>query len=124
MTPNEVSRIIVDSSIKVHSALGAGLLEQAYKACLKHELQSRKVSVLSEVAMPVTYLGVKLDVGYRLDLLVERCVIVELKAVSELLPVHKAQLLTYLKLSRLSLGLLMNFNEAHLRDGIVRLINS
>jgi GxxExxY protein len=107
----------------VHTALGAGLLEESYKICLKHELQRRNLQVLSEVAMPVVYDGISLDVGYRIDLLVENSVIVELKAVAQIAPIHQAQLLTYLKLSKISLGLLLNFNSTHLKDGIVRMIN-
>jgi GxxExxY protein len=124
MTPNEVSKAIVDAAFKVHTALGAGLLEEAYKVCLKHELLQRNLNVLSEVAMPVVYEGQTLDVGYRIDLLVEKSVVVELKSVTQLAPIHKAQILTYLKLSKVSLGLLLNFNSVHLKDGIVRIINS
>jgi GxxExxY protein len=124
MTPNDVSKAIVEAALKVHTALGAGLLEQSYKVCLKHELQRRNLEVLSEVGMPIAYDGVTLDVGYRIDLLVERAVIVELKSVAQLAPFHKAQLLTYLKLSKVPLGLLLNFNSTHLKDGIVRMINT
>lgn len=124
MTPNEVSREIVDAALMVHTALGAGLLEEAYKVCLKYELQRRNLQVLAEVGIPITYGGATLDVGYRIDLLVEKSVIIELKAVAQLLPIHKAQLLTYLRLSNVSLGLLFNFNSVHLKDGIVRKINS
>ena len=121
MTPNEVSKVVLE---KVHSALGAGLLEEAYKACLRYELQKRKIHALSEVALPVVYDGTTLDVGFRIDLLVEHKLIVELKSVGALAPIHKAQLLTYLKLSKIQLGLLLNFNSVHLKDGIMRLINS
>jgi len=124
MNANEVSKIVLDAAMKVHTALGAGLLEEAYKACLKHELQKRKLEVCSEVALPVLYDGVVLDVGFRIDLLVEKSLILELKAVHQLAPIHKAQLLTYLKLSKISLGLLLNFNSIHLKDGIVRVISS
>ncbi len=92
--------------------------------CLKHELKRQNLHVLSEVSMPILYDGVSLDAGYRIDLLVERSVIIELKSVTQLAPIHKAQLLTYLKLSKVSLGLLLNFNSIHLKDGIVRMINS
>jgi GxxExxY protein len=124
VTADEVSKVVVDAAMKVHTALGAGLLEEAYKACLKHELTKRKLQVVSEVALPVIYDGVTLDVGFRIDLLVEHKLIIELKSVSQLAPIHKAQLLTYLKLSKIQLGLLFNFNSVHLKDGIVRLINS
>ena len=124
MTPNDVSHAIINAALKAHTALGAGLLEEAYKVCLKHESLQRNLHVLSEVGMPIVYDGVTLDAGYRIDLLVEGSVIVELKSVAQLAPIHKAQLLTYLKLSKVSLGLLLNFNSTHLKDGIVRMINS
>ena len=124
MTPNEISRRVLDAAMRVHSALGAGLLEEAYKVCLRHELQKRHLQVLSEVALPVVYDDINLDVGFRIDLLVEKSLIVELKSVNQLAPIHKAQILTYLMLSNISLGLLLNFNSVHLKDGIVRIINS
>jgi GxxExxY protein len=124
MTPNDVTNLVINAALKVHTALGAGLLEEAYKVCLKYELTKRNLQVLSEVAMPIVYDGVSLDTGYRIDLLVDRSVIVELKSVNQLAPIHKAQLLTYLKLSKISLGLLLNFNSTHLKDGIIRMINS
>jgi len=124
MTPNEVSKAIIDAVFKVHTTLGAGLLENAYKVCLKRELLERNLFVLSEVTMPIVYADDTIDVGYRVDLLVERSVIVELKSVAQLARIHKAQLLTYRKLSKVSLGLLLNFNSPHLKDGIVRMINS
>jgi GxxExxY protein len=124
MTPNEVSKAIIDAAFKVHTTLGAGLLENAYKVCLKRELLERNLFVLSEVTMPIVYADDTIDVGYRVDLLVERSVIVELKSVAQLARIHKAQLLTYRKLSKVSLGLLLNFNSPHLKDGIVRMINS
>lgn len=124
MNQNDASKLVLNSAMKVHSALGPGLLEEAYKVCLKHELKRRGVRVFSEVALPVRYESTSLDIGYRIDLLVENCLIVELKAVQQLAPIHKAQILTYLKLSKISLGLLLNFNTVHLKDGIVRVINS
>jgi GxxExxY protein len=120
---NEVSGTIVDSALKVHSALGPGLLESAYEACLKYELSKRRLKVQSQLELPVAYDGVKIDAGYRIDLLIENSVIVELKAVETLLPVHQAQLLSYLKLSKLKLGLLINFNVVHLKNGIKRVVN-
>ena len=114
--------IIVDAAMKVHSLLGPGLLESTYEICLKHELQQRRFLVNSQVAMPVLYDGVLIDDGYRVDLLVEGKVIVELKAVEKLIPIFEAQLLTYLKLSRLKVGLLINFNVLHLKDRITRLM--
>lgn len=122
-TANEISRIVVDAAMRVHSALGPGLLESAYKACLAYELQKASLSVRTEVPLPVVYDGVKLDIGYRIDLLVEELVIVELKAIDAIAPVHEAQLLSHLKLSGKSLGLLINFNVAHLKDGIKRMVN-
>ncbi len=109
--------------MKVHSALGPGLLESAYEACLMHELRKAGLRAESQVALPVVYDGVRIDLGYRLDLLVDDLVIVELKAVDAITDVHKAQLISYLKLSGKNVGLLMNFNVAHLRDGIRRFVN-
>jgi len=110
--------------MKVHSALGAGLFEEVYKVCLKYELSRLGVKALSEVGLPVSYDKVQLDIGYRIDLLVEDILIVELKSVERVAAVHKAQLLTYLKLAKLPVGLLLNFNVPHLKDGILRAVNS
>lgn len=123
MHVNEVSGIIVDSAIRVHSALGPGLLESAYETCLTHELQKRGLKVESQVSLPVVYDGVRLECGYKLDLLVEDMVIVELKAVETILPVHKAQLLSYLRLSGKQVGLLINFCVPLLKNGIYRIVN-
>jgi GxxExxY protein len=120
---NEITGAIVDCAMKVHTALGPGLLESAYEACLKHELRRRGFKVVSQVELPIFYDGVRIDAGYRIDLLVEDTVIVELKAVERLLPIHEAQLLSYLKLSRKRFGLLRNFNVEHLKNGIKRLAN-
>jgi len=114
---------VVDASLRVHSELGPGLLESAYEACLAYELRERGLEVISQLPLPVTYRGVRLEVGYRIDLLVGGGVVVELKAVAKLLPVHEAQLLSYLKLSGHRIGLLLNFHSAHLRDGIRRMVN-
>ena len=124
MNINEISGLVIDAGIKVHSALGPGLLEQAYQACLRHELLKFGLATLSEISLPVFYDNVRIDLGYRIDLLVEDSVIVELKTVAQFAPIHKAQLLTYLKLSRKQLGLLLNFNTVHFKDGIMRVINS
>jgi GxxExxY protein len=124
MEVNQVSGIIVDAAMKVHSALGPGLLESAYEACLIRELRKRGLRVESQVPISVVYDGETLDVGYRADLIVEAVVLVELKSVETVLPIHKAQLLSYLRLSRKEVGLLINFNVEHLRDGIKRVINS
>lgn len=109
--------------MKIHTALGPGLLESAYEACLLHELRKDSFQALSQVALPLHYDGVVLDVGYRLDLLVEDLVIVEIKSVQAITPVHQAQLLSYLKLSGKSLGLIINFNVLHLKEGIKRVVN-
>ena len=123
MRMNEISGEIVDAAMKVHSELGPGLLGNVYTACLQQELLRREVKALKEVGMPVSYRGTSIDVGYRLDLLVEDLIIVEAKAVHSLVPVHKAQIFTYLKLSKKPLGLLINFGQQHLKDGIVRIAN-
>ena len=124
MEMNEVSGEIVDSSMKVHTELGPGLLESAYEGCLLFELHRRGLKAISQVEMPVVYDGVTIDVGYRLDLLVEDSVIVEVKSVEKIHPINKAQLLSYLKLSNKKLGLLINFNVMHLKDGITRMVNN
>jgi GxxExxY protein len=123
MDLNHISGKIIEAAMRVHSALGPGLLESAYEACLLHELRKLGLSVISQVSLPVEYDGVKIDAGYRIDLLVEDCVIVELKAAEKLLPIHEAQILSYLKLSDNKLGLLINFNVVHLKDGIKRMVN-
>jgi GxxExxY protein len=123
MEINEISGQVVDAAMKVHSALGPGLLENAYEACLEHELNKRGLRVERQVELPVVYDGVQIDLGYRLDLVVEGAVIVELKAVEKIAPIHEAQLLSYLKLSNKKIGLLINFNVLHLKDGIKRMVN-
>jgi GxxExxY protein len=117
-----VSHLVVDAAFAVHSQLGAGLLESVYEACLAYELRGRALKVARQVALPIRYRGVRLDGALRLDLVVENCVIVEIKAIDDLAPVHTAQVLTYLKLSGLRLGLLINFNVARIREGIRRVI--
>jgi GxxExxY protein len=123
MELNEVSGQVIGASIEVHRELGPGLLESAYESCLVYELRQRGIRVEQQVPQPVFYKGLQLECAYRLDLLVENRVIVELKAVEALLPVHQAQLLTYLKLRQLRLGLLINFNVPILKNGIKRLLN-
>ena len=120
---NQISGEVVDSAIRVHSALGPGLLESAYEACLCYELRERGFEVASQVPLPVVYKNIRLEVGYRIDLLVQDEVIVEIKAVAKLGRVHEAQLLSYLKLSGRKVGLLINFHVPHLRDGIKRMID-
>jgi GxxExxY protein len=124
MDTNAMSSQIINAAMKVHSALGCGLLESVYETCLAHELARRGLEVRKQVAMPIRYEGVVLDSGYRLDLLVEQAVVVEIKAVERMLPLYRAQLLTYLKLGGYELGLLLNFNTVHLRHGINRVANS
>lgn len=122
----EIDRLtekIIGAAMKVHSALGPGLLESAYQACLLYEISEQGLSVSSEVILPVVYEGTKIEAGYRIDLLVEEQIVVELKSVDKTLPIHEAQLLTYLKLSGCKVGLLINFNVQHLRDGITRRVN-
>ena len=119
----EIVKTILDSAYQVHTALGPGLLESVYEACMVHELNLRNINVKSQITLPVIYKGMKVDSGYRLDILVEDCVIVEIKSSDIISPVHCAQLLTYLKLTNIRLGLLLNFNVIHLRDGIKRIIN-
>lgn len=123
MQRNEVTGEIIRAALRIHSALGPGLLESAYRICLAQDLGRRGLQVRTEVALPITYEGVLVETGYRLDLLVEDTVVVELKSVVKLLPVHHAQLLSYLRLSHRPVGLLINFNVARLRDGIKRIAN-
>ena len=113
----------MDCAIRVHTALGAGLLESAYESCLAHELAKHGLEVRKQVPMPVLYDNTQMDVGYRIDMLVNDRVVVELKAVEKLMPLHTAQLLTYLKLSKLRLGFLLNFNVEHMRNGVKRVVN-
>ena len=118
---SSVSGKVIGAAIEIHQALGVGLLESAYEACLLYKLRLRKLKVESQKAMPVVYKDVMLDCGYRLDLVVEDQVIVEIKSVSSLTPIHEAQLLSYLKLSNYKIGLLINFNVRILKEGIRRL---
>jgi GxxExxY protein len=121
---NQISGEIVDSSIHVHSVLGPGLLESAYEECLAYELRERGLAVRTQVALPVVYKGIRLERGYRIDMLVEETVVVELKTALGLHPVHESQLLTHLKLSGHRLGLLLNFYVPLMRDGIKRMVNN
>lgn len=114
---------VVDAAMRVHSALGPGLLESAYESCLAQELRSRGLAVKTQVTLPLTYRGETIDPAYRMDLLVEDQVVVEVKSVIKLLPVHEAQLLSYLKLSGRRAGLLINFHVPHLKDGLKRMVN-
>jgi GxxExxY protein len=121
---NKITEIVIGAAIAVHRALGPGLLESTYEACMFYELNERGLKAERQKALPVTYHGVHLECGYRIDLLVEDQVIVELKAVEKLEPIHEAQLLSYLKLSGSQVGLLINFNVRELRRGIRRLVNN
>lgn len=124
-TSGEIERVaheVVDAAFKIHSKVGPGLLESAYQTLMIHELTKRGLTIEKEVPVPVIYEDVRLDAGYRLDLLVNGCVIVEIKAVEKLHPVHEAQLLTYLKLLDKRLGLLINFNVKLIKDGIKRVV--
>ena len=123
MDIEEVGRIIVDSAIKVHKALGPGLLESAYQTCLAYELTKRGLMVVTEGTLPIEYDGHTIETAYLIDMLIENCVIIENKVVDNLTDVHKAQLLTYLKLKGLWLGYLLNWNTIRMKDGICRMVN-
>tara|TARA_R110000868_G_scaffold274113_2_gene533341 strand:- start:452 stop:832 length:381 start_codon:yes stop_codon:yes gene_type:complete len=123
MTENEISKIVVESAIKVHRTLGPGLLESSYQACLAYELIKCGLKVETEKSQPLIYEEVILEIGYRIDILIEDKFVIEIKAVEALNEVHLAQILTYLKLSECKLGLLINFNVDLLKNGIKRVIN-
>ncbi len=123
ITENEIAREIVDAAYKIHTTLGPGLLESVYQAVLAYELRKRGLEVGCQQPVLVVYEGVQLEVGFRADLIVAGKVIIELKSIEELAPVHKKQLLTYLRLTGLRLGLLVNFNVALIKDGITRVVN-
>ena len=118
----QLTHTIIGAAIEVHRALGPGLLESAYEECLCHELGLRQLAFQRQVPLPLTYKGVDLDCGYRLDLVVAQTVLLELKAVAQILPIHEAQLLTYLRLSKMKIGLLINFNVPVLKQGINRMV--
>ena len=123
MTENELSHVVIGCAINVHSALGPGLLESAYEACLRYELIKAGLRVEAQKPLPLVYHTVKLECGYRVDLLVEQKLIIEVKAMEALAEIHFAQVLTYLRLSDLRLALLLNFNVVHMKDGIRRIVN-
>ena len=123
MLPNETSHAVIRAAIKVHTAIGPGALESTYDACMFYELRNTGLHVEHQVRLPLVYGEIQLPVAYRVDFIVENCLIVEIKCVQKLLPVHRAQVLSYLRLSGHRLGLLINFNVAHLRHGIRRVIN-
>ncbi len=123
MTENEISAIIVDICFNIHHHLGPGLLESAYEAVLAHELAARGLSFERQVPIPLEWKGMRLDCCYRADIVVEQKVLIELKSVATLMPVHKKQLITYLRLMNIKLGILLNFNVNLIKDGIVRIVN-
>ena len=123
MTENSIATLVVDAAFKIHKALGPGLLESVYQATLSYELEKRGLSVRQQVGLPVYYEALKLEIGYRVDLIVGDKVIIEIKSVEALALVHRMQLLTYLRLANFRLGLLINFNEERIRDGIHRVVN-
>ena len=123
MTENELSKKVIGAAIEVHRELGPGLLESSYEACLLYELKAMGLNVSSQVYLPVIYKDVEVKAGYRIDILVENKLIVEVKAVDMLAGIHTAQLLTYLKLKDIKLGLLINFNNVRLIDGLKRIVN-
>jgi GxxExxY protein len=123
VTENEVARVIVDAAFKIHTRLGPGLLESVYREVMKYELEKRGLHVDKEAPIPVVYEEVKLDIGFKADLIVEHLVIIELKSVREVIDVHKKQLLTHLRLTDKRLGLLINFNVVLIKEGITRVVN-
>jgi GxxExxY protein len=123
MNENEIGKLVLDAAFKIHSVLGAGLLESIYESCLAHELQKQGLQVKRQVSLPILYDDLKLDNAFRLDLLLDDKVVVEIKATDKVVPVHTAQLLSYLKLGKYKLGFLLNFNVVHMKDGIKRMVN-
>jgi GxxExxY protein len=124
MAPEEdIGRAIIGAAIKVHSIVGPGLLESAYEACLVYELEKQRLRVQRQLSVPLRYEEILVEQGYRLDLLIENMVVVELKAVPAILPVHRSQLLSYLRLGNFKLSYILNFHVAQMRDGILRLVN-
>jgi GxxExxY protein len=118
-----LAKVVVDAIVKVHRTLGPGLLESTYQVCLAHELRNRQIDVRCEVDLPVPYDGIEIEAGYRIDMLVQNCILIENKSVQTLVPIHEAQLLTYLKLSGHRLGFLVNWNVPLIKDGIKRMVN-
>jgi GxxExxY protein len=123
VTENEVSGRVVNAAYRVHTVLGPGLLESVYEEALAHELRKQGLAVAQQQPMPVVYEAVRLEIGFRVDLIIDDLVIVEVKSVTEIAPVHKKQLLTYLRLARIRVGLLINFNVCPIKDGITRIVN-
>jgi GxxExxY protein len=123
MTENQIAAVVVDAALKIHKTLGPGLLESVYEASLAHELQKRGLRVVQQVGLPVYYEEIKLELGFRVDLIVGDKVIIEIKSVEAVAPIHKSQLLTYLRLRNLRLGLLLNFNVELMKNGMHRVVN-
>jgi GxxExxY protein len=124
MTENEISKIVFDSALKVHKSLGPGLLESAYEECLYYELKKHNLIVQKQKPLPLIYEDVKMEIGYRVDIIIENKVILEIKSVDALNDIHLAQILTYLKLADCKLGMLINFNVILIKDGIRRVVNN
>jgi GxxExxY protein len=124
MKLNDISGAVIGSAIRVHRALGPGLLESAYEGCLVYELAQQGIQCKTQQKLPVNYRGVSIEVGYRVDVIVENAVILEVKTVKKIIPIHEAQLLSYLKMSKLKLGLILNFNTMILKSGIKRIVNN
>lgn len=124
MDIEEIGKKIIGAAIKVHCALGPGLLESAYQKCLDYELRKTRLKVECEISLPIKYEDVKIDAGYRIDMLVEDCIIIENKTAEKLLPIHEAQLLTYLKMKNCKLGFLLNWHVVLMKDGIKRMVNN
>jgi GxxExxY protein len=122
MDIEEISGMIVDSAVQIHRTFGPGLLESAYQKCLAHELTKRGLTVECEVTLPIIYDGQEIETGYRIDMLVNDCIIIENKTVEEILPVHQAQLLTYMRLSKIKLGFLLNWKVSLMKHGIKRMV--
>jgi GxxExxY protein len=127
MTDMDIESIagkIVAAAMRVHTALGPGLLESAYQRCMKYDLQQEGSQVMCEVILPIVYRGISIDAGYRIDMIVDNCIIIEHKTVERLLPIHEAQLLTYLKMKNCRLGFILNWNVPRMKDGIKRMVNN
>jgi GxxExxY protein len=124
MTENEISKFIVESSLNIHRELGPGLLESVYEEILFYELVNQKLSIVKQFPIPVFWKDIKMDIGFRADLIIENKVIIEIKSVETIAPVHKKQLLTYLRITKCKLGMLINFNEELIKNGITRIVNN
>ncbi len=124
MDIEKIAEKIVNAAIKVHTALGPGLLESAYQKCMEYELKKDGLTIESEVILPIVYESIKIDAGYRIDMMAEGAVIIENKTVEKILPIHEAQLLTYLKMKKCKLGFLLNWNVPRMKNGIKRMVNN